>query len=195
MNLLLNRRVPAGARLTMTVPAAGAAAGGAPGGAPNGAPNGGGAPVQAASSAPEPGSPADEWSQLWFATLQQPWTKLVLVPAAPGAPVLAAAQALVDAARIFESRRVELVDATGAAPNAVPQLVADIAEREASGARVIVAVDSPLANRGAIPLANAADAALLVVQLGGTSFATARETVELFGRRRFVGSVALKASR
>jgi hypothetical protein len=162
-------------------------------------------PAQAA--APAAGTPGDDWAQLWFAVQQQqqpqpgqmmvpqPWSTLVLVPAVPGVSSRAAAQQLVQAARLYESRPVELVDACGATPGAVGQLVADVAERVAAGAWVIVAVDSPLANRAAIPISTAADAALLVVPLGASTFGAARDTIGTIGRHRFVGSVAVQAGR
>ena len=159
--------------------------------------------MPAPAAAPAAGTPGDEWAQLWFAVQQQqgqmmvaqPWNTLVLVPAVPGVSSRAAAQQLVQAARLYESRPVELVDACGATPGAVGQLVADVAERVAAGAWVIVAVDSPLVNRAAIPISNAADAALLVVPLGASTFGAARDTIGMIGRHRFVGSVAVQAGR
>jgi hypothetical protein len=61
----------------------------------------------------------------------------------------------------------------------------------AAGGISIVILDSVLSNPAGIPVALAADAALLCVALGQTDFESAERTVELIGAERFVGSVTI----
>jgi hypothetical protein len=61
----------------------------------------------------------------------------------------------------------------------------------ASGGLVIVVLESIVSNPAGIPVALAADAALLCIQLGETDFESAERTVELLGESRFVGAVTL----
>jgi hypothetical protein len=95
---------------------------------------------------------------------------------------------------MYREGGVALVDATRAQPTAIPGLIAAAAEGVASGARVVIAVDSPISNPAAIAVARAADAALLAVPLGRGTIADARRTVETVGRVRFVGSIAIKGA-
>jgi hypothetical protein len=57
--------------------------------------------------------------------------------------------------------------------------------------RVVVMVESVLTVPSAIPVALAADAAILGIELGKTSLASARETISLVGAHRFLGCVTL----
>ena len=58
--------------------------------------------------------------------------------------------------------------------------------------QVIVATDSPLVSAPALITLRDVDACVLCVLLGQTRFARARQTVEMIGRRRVVGSVTLR---
>jgi hypothetical protein len=85
-----------------------------------------------------------------------------------------------------------LIDATGAEPGAVGEILAGAGDAVARGAQVIIALDSPLTNPAAIPIARSADAALLTVRLGGSKITAARQTIESIGRECFIGTVALR---
>lgn len=56
----------------------------------------------------------------------------------------------------------------------------------------IVAIDAVAENPLILPVAFAADAVLLCVELGRTRIADARHTVELIGRERIIGAVLLR---
>jgi hypothetical protein len=57
---------------------------------------------------------------------------------------------------------------------------------------VIVHVDSPLVQTRAIPVARAADAVIICVSLGSTSFRDAKEVIEIVGRERVIGSIVVR---
>ncbi|GMU02675.1 hypothetical protein KH5H1_67950 [Corallococcus caeni] len=155
------------------------------------------APMSADSSPPSPTEetppasavPSPELSRLWFALDRRAWSYLVVVPAHPGAPAQDAAQALMEAGSPYPEPPLRLVDATGIEPAGAPRMVLEVRRRVEQGERVIVVVDSLLTHPASLPLALAADTALLVVTLGETDFGSAQKTLALVGEDRFAGSV------
>jgi hypothetical protein len=135
--------------------------------------------------------PGRDWQQLWFAALQHPWSSLVIVPAQPNLSALPAARALVAVGRLYHQRSVHLLEAERTDPAATGFVISSAKNRVAAGEQVIIAVDSPLSHPVAIPLARAADAALLLVPLGRTRLSWARNTIDYIGRQHFIGSIAL----
>jgi hypothetical protein len=57
---------------------------------------------------------------------------------------------------------------------------------------IITCIDSIITNPVGLEVALAAERALLCVPLSSTQFAAARQTLELIGRARFLGSVTLR---
>ena len=54
-----------------------------------------------------------------------------------------------------------------------------------------MALSSPIVCPATIPITLAADAALLCVELGRTDAESAQRTVDMIGKHRFLGSVAI----
>lgn len=74
-----------------------------------------------------------------------------------------------------------------------PQLLDYVSATDANRyTTVIVSVDSPLHQTRSIPVARAADAVIICVSLGNTSFRDTREVIEMVGRERVIGSIAVK---
>jgi hypothetical protein len=140
------------------------------------------------------GAAAEEWSRIWFNLLGREWRSLALVPAAPGVPALPVAERLLDCAHAYQSGAVRLVDAQGALPGDVAAFDALVADHVAARERVLVVLSSPLAHASAIPLARAADAALLVVPLGEAGVRESRRTVAAVGHARFAGSLTVRGA-
>ncbi|MEO7360834.1 MAG: hypothetical protein ABI120_10920 [Gemmatimonadaceae bacterium] len=137
-------------------------------------------------------APHDDWAQLWFAVQRYDWCTLAVVSASPGANVVEAAQALVSAGRMYNDGGVELIDATNATPATVDRIIASMSGAVARDARLVVALDSPLANPASIPIARHANIALLAVRLGTATLESTRRALGVIGRDSFVGSVALR---
>ncbi len=137
----------------------------------------------------------NDWSQLWFSIQRFSWTTLAVVPASPNETGLASASALVSAGRLYHQGSVHLIDATGAAPSAVDLIIASMSGSRPQNSQLVIALDSPLSNPAAIPLARHAGVALLSVSLGAPSLDESRRTIDSIGRRFFVGSVALQAGK
>jgi hypothetical protein len=141
---------------------------------------------------PEPGR---DWQQLWFNVLQHPWSSLVIVPAEPNISVLPAVRALTAVGRLYHQRPVHLLEAEGTEPAATGFVISSAKNLVAAGERVVIAVASPLVNPVAIPIARAANAAALLVPLGRTRLAPARQTIDCIGRQHFIGSIVLEQQR
>lgn len=137
-------------------------------------------------------SGADEWPAVWFTLVEQEWSSLALVPAHPDQSSRRAAQRLADIARQYEERPVHVLEAEHVTPAAVRDLIRTMGELVDGGARVLVALSSPVADVGAIPLAREADAAVLLVPLGLSRAGIAQRAVRLIGEQRFVGAIAME---
>lgn len=119
-------------------------------------------------------------------------TSLVVVPAHPGGSGMAAARAIIEVGRLQRSAPMRLIDAEGLRLGGAAQVIREMNASVARGAMVVVVVDSVLANPVGLEVAMAARHALLSVTLGTTDLASARRTLEMVGRERFVGSVTLR---
>jgi hypothetical protein len=139
-------------------------------------------------------SQSDEWAQVWFATQRYSWTTLAIVPATPGESGLAAASALVAAGEMYAEGEVHLIDATGAAPHAVDIILASMSGSIAPGSQLVIALDNPLSNPAAIPIARQAGVALLGVRMGASLLDESRRTLDVVGRGYFIGSVAIRSA-
>jgi hypothetical protein len=139
------------------------------------------------------GAPAygEEWPPVWFSLVQHAWTSIVLVPARPGMSTLGVARALAAAGRLYEERTVCCLEAEHVPPTAVRKVIADLRDRSATGERTVVSVSSPLDDHGAVPIARAADAAVLVVPLGEAGLAEAKKTIAAIGAGSFIGAITV----
>jgi len=145
-------------------------------------------------SSPNPGFPefaSNEIQKLWFATQKKEWSSLAILPAAPGLSVVPLAKALARAGETYLERPVRLILAEGTDLNSASRIIIEMSSQLGHGNCVVVALDSIIQNAAGIPIALAADACLLGVQLKQTGFAQANRTVEMVGASRFVGVVTL----
>jgi hypothetical protein len=136
-------------------------------------------------------APSSEVQRLWFAALRRDWASLAVLPAHPEGSAEEVAQALAKVARLHKDEGVKVISARGADLAATSRLIIDMTSHVAQGGLCILVLDSVLNNPAGIPLALAADAALLCVELGETDSESAKRTVELIGSSRFVGAVTM----
>lgn len=144
----------------------------------------------AATAAPG-GALAQELQQMWRSLMRGSWTSIVVVPTDARIPQGVVVGALRDAAAFHHMERFQIVDAAGASPAQGERLAQQVASAVAGGARAVVAVDSLMESLGGIPLVRDADAALLVVRLGVSNYDSVQSTVDIVGRERILGTVAL----
>ena len=138
-----------------------------------------------------PELPSNDVQRLWFATLRKEWNSLVVLPAHAKGSGTAIGRALAQVASLHKDSAIKLVSAEGADLAGASRLIIDMTSHVASGGMVIVVLDSVLSNPAGIPVALAADAVLLCVQLEDADVESARRTVEMIGESRFVGAVTL----
>ncbi|MGZ6123377.1 MAG: hypothetical protein ACXWLR_00355 [Myxococcales bacterium] len=160
-----------------------------------------------------PNLPSRDLQELWFATRRRDWRTLVVVPAAQGnTSALPIAKALGEVGGFIRMSPVRVINAEGLDLNKIASLVMDMTGNASSSmwtmnspggnpsagwepaARTdatIVALESVVVNPLVLPVALAADAVLLCVEVGRTELAAARHTVELIGRERIIGSVVI----
>jgi hypothetical protein len=141
-------------------------------------------------SVPRRAAPND-LQQMWLSLMRGRWSSIAIVPTDPGTSARMVIDALVDVARIEDVGRYEIIDAEGATPAQGERLAQNVAAVVAGGSRAVVAVDSLMQSLGGVPLVRDADAALLVVRLGTSSFDAVQSTIDIIGRARILGSVAL----
>ena len=135
----------------------------------------------------------DGWVHAWFNTAPDAWSVLAIVPATPTFDATRAAAELAESGRSYGVADVALINSVGVHADGIRGVIAACERRTAAGLKTIVALESPFANPAAIAIARSADAVLLVVPLGATRIVHARGTVDLVGRERFIGAVAIGA--
>lgn len=129
--------------------------------------------------------------ELWVTLAARPWRALALVPAGPTLSGRSLARSLLDAARFQGETAVCLIDGAGASAADGARLAGDVEEVLAQGGRVLLPVDALTAAGGCLRLLLAADAALLLVQLGVSSDRECRQALAAGGERRFLGCVVV----
>jgi hypothetical protein len=144
--------------------------------------------------------PPLDLQQLWFLTLRWEWSSLVLVPADSKGSVLRIAKGLAQVGNRQGGRDAARTDGTSHSSGA--ELVEDITGQftvqtpttggERWKQRTIIALDPVVTDPAGVPVAVAADAVLLFVELGKTNIAEAQRTIQLIGRDRFRGCVLIK---
>jgi hypothetical protein len=145
------------------------------------------------------GVPPLSMQQLWFAIQRLEWASLVIVPADGNSSALDFGKPLYEVGKLAMGDRCRLLDARDVKLDKTAPLILDMhgaSKPHAAGVqqrseRVLVLIESVLAAPSAIPVAMAADAAILCVELGKTSMAGARETIQILGSQRFVGCITL----
>jgi hypothetical protein len=143
---------------------------------------------------PPPAEPIPtELLHLWtLLTQREKWNSLAVVPAQPGASGLMAARAIAEVGSQYREKPIRFIDAEGLPPGAASRLVREMRAHVEQGGMVVVCLDSVLSNPVGIEVALNTERALLCVPLGSTQFSSARHTLELIGKARFLGSVTLQ---
>src|SRR5215468_4457937 len=140
------------------------------------------------------GIPSLSLQQLWFSLQRREWSTLVVVPADREMSVMDFGRPLYEVGRLALGEKLRLVDARDIKLTRTAGLILEMmggGPTRVSGGRTLVMIESVLSHPSGIPVALAADAALLCVELGRTSIAAARETLRIVGAQRFLGCITL----
>lgn len=137
--------------------------------------------------------PSTDVQRLWFATLKKEWSSLAVIPSHPGGSAAAIARALARVAQLQKDSSIKLISAEGTDLSGASRLIIEMTGHVAQGGLVIVVLDSVISNPAGIPVALAADAALLCVQLKTADVDSGRRTLDLLGEAKFVGAVSFES--
>jgi hypothetical protein len=132
-----------------------------------------------------------ELQQMWLSLVRSAWSSMAVVPLDARTSAQRVARAVVDMASFYDLGAFRLLDAQGASLTEGTRMARELASARSGHERLVVPVDSPLESAGANALLLAADAVLLVVRLGSTPVQSARTVIEVTGRERVVGCVAV----
>ena len=156
--------------------------------------------------------PPKELQELWFSTRKRSWSTLAVIATNESSWGVRIAEGLRDVAELT-GRRARTLRGNDLSLGDIASLVINMqvspADRQASSvwtsssARpsgpgdlgdeiLLVALPSVASNPLVLPAALAAEAVLLVVELGHTELESARHTVELVGRDRLIGCVLVR---
>jgi hypothetical protein len=120
------------------------------------------------------------------------WSSLVVVPSHGGGSGLQTAQAILEVGSKQGSTPIHFLDAEGLELGSAQHVVNEMLAYVEQGDRVVVLIDSVVSNPVGLEVALAAERALLCVTLGDSDYSSARRTLDLIGKERFVGSVTLQ---
>jgi|GEM_PF-1016760 len=138
-------------------------------------------------------APSSALLHLWAMLNQRGrWSSLVVVPSHESGSGLQVVQAIIDVASRQSSTPVHFLDAEGLEFGTAQHVVAEMMAYVEQGDRVVVLLDSVVANPVGLEVALAAERALLCVSLGTSDYTSARRTLDLIGKERFLGSVTLQ---
>jgi hypothetical protein len=140
-----------------------------------------------------------DYQELWFSLARRPWRSLVLVPTEAGGSAAAVATSLSEVGRRLRETPVTFhIVADPLDPASAGRLAARLVTGSMSETppapdqplgQVIVAVQPVITEPLGVAIAQAADLAVVCVEMGRSSASSVRRTVELLGRDRIAGCV------
>ena len=139
------------------------------------------------------GVPPIAVQQLWFTLQRHPWTSLAVIPADDETSGPAFARPLHDVGRLVLGDRLRLLDVRTLKLEDTAAMILEMtgSQSTAERPRFLLQLDSVLSRPSGVPVALAADCAVLCVELGKTRLAGARKTLEILGKSRFLGCITL----
>ncbi len=126
---------------------------------------------------------------LWLGLEKRPWRSLAVVSASKGVATLSAANSLAKIAWWYTGVPTCVFDMRDLSLRLLEHQLRDMASQLHGGERIFIALRSTSENPTAVPLAQAADAAVLCVELGKTDMKAAERTLDAVGRQKFLGTI------
>jgi hypothetical protein len=139
------------------------------------------------------GSIAAAWQRIWLRAQGRDWVSLALIGTSQHSPE-ATMRVAGMLARISEELGHPLVvlDGRSVELRTMASIQARMRSLSARGTRAISVLQLPMYNPITVPIAQAADAAMLCVFIGESSVTSSEQTIEQVGRDRFLGTVILR---
>ena len=133
-----------------------------------------------------------DWQRMWLCTQSRDWRTLALVPGDEQTSTLEVANLIVKLA-LDHGESIQVADLRELSLRHVDAFLEGLRWDVDQGVRIIFATRSASANLATVPLARAADCAILCVSLGTTRLETVRNSVEQIGREHFLGSLLVRS--
>ncbi len=142
----------------------------------------------------EPSWSRADWQRMWLRAQSHDWRTLALVPGDDETSTF-------DVANLFakigleHGESIQVADTRELRLKYVQAYLQGARWDAVHGDRIIFATRSASVNVATVPIACAADCAILCVTLGSTSLDGIRGTIEQIGRKHFLGSLLVSTSR
>jgi hypothetical protein len=134
-----------------------------------------------------------DWQRMWLRTQSWEWRTLALVPGDDQTSTLDVANLLARLA-LDHGESIHVADLRELRLKYVDAFLEGTRWDASEGDRIIFATRSASTNLATVPIARAADCAILCVSLGTTSLDSVRDTIEQIGRKHFLGSLLVRVS-
>ena len=139
----------------------------------------------------DPPPERSEWAGVWIRAQSFGWRTLALVPGDDQTPTHEIANLLARLA-LEQGEPIRLADMRLLRPKCVDVFLEGLRVEATLGTRIVIATRSPATSVATVPIARAADCAILCASSGSTSLAAIRDTVRQVGRKHFVGSLVVR---
>jgi hypothetical protein len=146
------------------------------------------------SAFPAPPWHRPEWQNLWLTLERQEWRTLALVPAGASRLGLTGdiAVALVHTGSVHLGLPIRIADATDLSLPHLRQFIQELNALREAGDRVLVCLGGVRASATTAAIAQAADKALLCIELDNSKVAEAKAAIKAIGIKHFLGSVVFQ---
>jgi hypothetical protein len=128
---------------------------------------------------------------LWLALQRRNWRSLAVLAASSNVATVEMAERLARIAWWFTGQPSCVLDMRDLSLRLLEHQMRSMTAQLQGGERVFVALRSPAENPTASPIATAADAVVLCVELGMTDVKSAQETIAAIGPDKFLGAIVV----
>jgi hypothetical protein len=134
-----------------------------------------------------------DWQRMWLRTQSFDWKTLALVPGDDQTSTFDVANLIAKLA-LDHGESIHVADMRALGLKHVNAFLEGTLWETNHGTRIIFATRSTSANLATVRIARAADFAILCVSVGSTSLDGIRGTIELIGKKHFLGSLLVRRS-
>lgn len=133
--------------------------------------------------------------RLWLSAERRGWRSLAILSASPSTDTLPIAALFAQLSWRYRGQPSVVCDLRDLSMRLIDYHIREVREQAETGARVVIALRSIFENPTSAPVAREADAVVVCLSLGTTTFRAAERTIKEVGRERILGSILLGANR
>jgi hypothetical protein len=130
--------------------------------------------------------------KLWLGVESREWRSLAVLGASRSVETIQIAELFSQLAWRYRGQPSSVCDLRDLTMRLVDYEIREMRAQIDAGTRLVVALRSMFENPTAVSIAKQADAVLLCIALGATTFRAAEETIAAVGRDRVIGSIVLR---